>query len=612
MTSEIKYSLYKDSTEIEATRLRSILLFNGKVKQSKRKDMITKAILSLILAKDGCATKEGIIKDLNYQFKLDYSPKELDAQIKRLYKLGLIETEEDPLIVKDSEKGKNFFEELDHNTESLFNDILEKAGILYAPSTINNPDSLKKTIRRALSIFYSMNGYAFFNVQKKEDISIKDAAINLVKKEITEKRLAECIIRALAEVIEKPNNEQLAILTQWARAFVAMESISLDPLLNNFKSKNLKEKEFIIDTDIVLYCLTSKARYSDDYIKIITKLKDLGCKMYLVPEVITEVQKHIDAAKKCYKFYGTQLLGFPDDVLYEKISNVFIDDYVHVEREAKEKTPFNFYIDEFSDPEYPALLRNKIVNAFPEYALNDNLEVDTVSYDFLQLKSEILKLTLQTPKAQNRTEEDNNAISYLDTFLYMAALKNNSGLGISKMLSGKTYILTDSTRASKAASNLGWVRNDVVCHPNALMALLMEMGDIKNQETIINLFDNPFLAYVADSMWNEIDSLLQEGAYIKHKGFDRLRADVDKSFDKLMTKDVSIEERHAALRSYDIYLPEMVDAAEKREQEQKLENEKIKKEVEDLKKSLSKVRGANSKTAKKITKISLFNNKTKK
>ena len=611
MTPDIKYSLYNDSPEIEATRLRSILLFNGKVKKSRRQDMITKTILSLILAHDGDATKEGILKELNTQFKLDYNQKELDAQIKKLYKLGLIEKEEDPLVVKDSEKGRNFFEELDHNTEILLNGILEKAEILYAPSMINNPDPLKKTVRRALSVFYSMNGYAFFNVQKKEEISIKDAAIDLVKSEISDKRLAECVIRALAEVIEKPNEEQLNILTQWARAFVAMESMSLDPLLNNFKSKNLKEKEFIVDTDIVLYCLTSKARYSDNYIKMITKLKELGCKMYLVPEVINEVQKHIDAAKKCYKFYGSQLLGFPDDMLYEKISNVFIDDYVHEERDANDKTPFNFYIDEFSDPEYPALLHTKIVKAFSENALNDVLEVDTVSEDFLQLQSEIYKLTMQTPKAQNRIEEDNRAISYLDAFLYMAALKNNSDLDISKMLSGKTYILTDSTRAIKAANNLGWVRNDVVCHPNALMALLMEMGDIKNQETIINLFDNPFLAYVADNIWNEIDPLLKEGACIKHKGFDRLRADVDKSFDKLITEDVSTEERHAMLRSYDIYLPDMVDVAEKREQEQRLENEKMKKEVEDLKKYLSKARGAKGKAAKRISTIYDLNKKRK-
>ena len=219
---------------------------------------------------------------------------------------------------------------------------------------------------------------------------------------------------------------------------------------------------------------------------------------------------------------------------------------------------------------------------------------------------------MQTPKAQNRTEEDNQAISHLDAFLYMAALKNNLGLDVSKMLSGKTYILTDSTRAIKAAINLGWDKKDVVCHPNALMAILMEIGDIKDQDTIINLFDNPFLAYVADNIWNDIDPLLKQGAFIKHKGFDRLRADVDKSFDKLMTKDISNDERNDVLRSYDIYLPDMLEAAEKREQEQKLENEKIKKEIEDLKKSLSKIKAAKANNATKVTSVSHRNKKQKK
>lgn len=606
MASEIKYSLYKDSPELEATRLRSILLFNDKVKTSKRQDLITKAVLSLILAKNGSAKREGILNELNSQFSLNFSPGDLDAQILKLFKLGLLKSVDEPLTVKDSDKGRSYFEKLEQNTEALLDGILEKVVALSKPHPVQNPDPVKRTIRKALSVYYSMNGYTFFRVQKKEDeIPIRDAAIKLVKDELKDNRLAECVIRALAEVIEKPNDEQLKTLTQWARAFVAMESMSLDPLLNNLKSKNLREKEFIVDTDVVLHCLTSKARYSSEYCQMIAKLKDLGCKMYLVPEVVTEVQKHIDAAKKCYRHYGLQLTEFPDDMLYEEVCNVFIDDYVHIEREAKESTPFNFYIEEFHDPEYPALLQSKLTAVFSKPALDNTLEVDTLSDDFLQLEEEILKLTMKTPKAQNRTDEDNQAVSHLDAFLYMAALNKNLDLDITKMLSGKTYILSDSTRALRAANNLGWQRNDVVCHPNALMALLMEIGDVKSQESIINLFDNPFLAYVADSVWGEIEALLKKKAYIKYKGFDKLRADVDKSFDKWITTDIPAEERRAALSSYGVYLPEMVD-------EQQAEIEKMQKEITGLKKSLAKSKMANAKKGNKLKSSSPRNKRKKK
>lgn len=574
-------------------------MFNGRVEKQKREDLITKAILSLILAENGNATRDGILQQLNVQFNISYKTGELETQLKKLNNLGLIESLEEPLMVKDSDrKGRSYFDELERNTETLIDGILDLATTRYAQTKIPTPDKVKNTIRKALSVYYGMNGYSFFGVQKKEEVMVEDA-VSIVKKEIADKRLCESVIRAIADVLDTPNEFQRKVLTQWARAFVAMESMSLDPLLNNFKSKNLKEKEFVIDTDVVLYCLTSKARYSDDYRQMIAKLKDLGCKMYIVPEVVNEVQKHIDAARKRNAAYGQQIMEYPDDILYEKVCNVFIDDYVHIERKAVEKTPFKYYISEFSDPDYPALLHTKLVKAFSEATLANSLQVDTQSLEFQRLEAEVFKLTIQTSKAQNRTEEDNHAISYLDTFLYMAASENNQGLDDNSMLSGKTYILTDSTRAIRAANNLGWQKSNVICHPNALMALLMEMGDIKSQETIINLFDNPFLAYVADSIWSEIDPLIQQGATIKYKGFDRLRADVDMKFDRLLTKDISDESRHEAMKEYEVYLPDMVKAGMKREEAQQAKIEQLENEVAGLKKSLAEARSVKARSVKK-------------
>lgn len=303
MASEIQYSLYKDSSALEATRLRSILLFNGRVEKQKRQDLITKAILSLILAEDGNATRDGILQQLNFQFHLSYKKGELETQIKKLFNLGLIDSLDEPIKVKDADKkGRSYFDELERNTEALLDSIIDIASRRYAHISIPSPDKVKKTIRKALSVYYGMNGYSFFGVQKKEEVKVEDA-VSIVKKDIPDNRVCESVIRAIADVLEKPDEFQVKVLTQWARAFVAMESMSLDPLLNNFKSKNLKEKEFVIDTDVVLYCLTSRARYSEDYSQMIAKLKDLGCKMYIVPEVVKEVQKHIDAARKRYYVY---------------------------------------------------------------------------------------------------------------------------------------------------------------------------------------------------------------------------------------------------------------------------------------------------------------------
>jgi len=609
-SSVIRYSLYKESDKLQETRLRSILLFNGKVQKQRRQDLMTKAILSLILQENGRSTRQQILNQLSVQFHVTYREADLEIHIKKLCNAGIIESLNEPFSVIEKEKENDFFQHLDQETNGLFDGILEKTASMYGP--INNPDTLKSTIRKALSVFFGMYGYTFFGAQKKEADPVRKAAVNVIKDEIPDNRLAESLIIAIADVIEHPNPSQEQVLTQWARAFVAMETMAFDPLLNNLQRKKLKDKEFIIDTDVALHCLATKSRYSNDYRQMLDTIKDIGCTLYIVPEVIIEIRKHIDAAVKQAKFYGRQLLEFPDDVLYEKICNVFIDDYVHIAREAKETISFREYIEEFYDFDHPnsqALLKGKLKNVFSEKALTCNLDVDTTSQRFIDLNAEVYNLTMLTNKAQSRSEDENVAVSRLDTYLYMVATKNNEGKDSLEVLAGKTYILTDSTRALRAAANLKWEKEDVVCHPNALMAILMDVGSVKSQESIINLFDNPFLVHVADKIWDFVDPLLKEGATIKNRGFDRLKYDVDKRYDKLMTEQTSEEEKKTLMAEYGVYLPEMIDAGKEREETQLKEIERLKKENEGLRKSLVEARSTRAKSMKKGNQKSTRNKK---
>lgn len=599
-SSVIKYSLYKESNKLQETRLRSILLFNGKVEKQKRQDLMTKAILSLILQENGRSTRQQILSQLSVQFHVAYKEADLDVHIKKLHKSGIIESLDEPFVVRKKEKDNDFFLRLDQETNGLFDSILEKTARIYGE--INNPDTLKSTIRKALSVFFGMYSYTFFGAQKKESDSVKNAAVNVIKDDINDNRLAESLIIALAEVIEHPDLSQERVLTQWARAFVAMETMAFDPLLKNLKRNKLKDKEFIIDTDVALHCLATMSRFSKDYRQMIDTIKEIGCKLYVVPEVIIEIRKHIDAAVKQAKSYGRQLLEFPDDVLYEKICNVFIDDYVHIAREGKEHISFGDYIGEFYDSDHPnslVLLKGKLKSIFSEKALNCNLDVDSTSQKFIDLSAEVYNLTMLTPKAQSRSEEENVAVSRLDAYLYMVAAKNNEGQDSLEVLAGKTYILTDSTRAMRAAATLKWPKEDVVCHPNALMAILMDVGSVKSQESIINLFDNPFLVHVADKIWDFVDPLLKEGATIKNRGFDKLKYDVDKRYDKLMTEQTSEDEKKELMAEYGVFLPEMVEAGKEREENQLKEIEDLKKENESLRKSLVEARSAKAKSVKK-------------
>lgn len=596
-SSDIKYSLYKDSDKLQETRLRSILLFNGKVEKQKRQDLMTKAILSLILKENGSSSRKQILNQLSEQFHVSYRDSDLDIHIKKLYDSGLLTSKEEPFSVIEKDENCDFFRNLDDDTNALFDSIIEKTKSLYGQ--VNNPDTLKNAIRKALSVFFGMYGYTFFGAQKKESDSVKNAAVKVIEGDISDNRLVDSLIIALADVIEHPDQFQERVLTQWARAFVAMETMSFDPLLNNLKSKNLKEKEFIIDTDVALHCLATKSRFSKDYHQMIDKLKAIGCKLYIVQDVINEIRKHIDAAEKQARFYGNRIVEFPDDVLYEKISNVFIDDYVHIAREAEEPITFREYIEEFYDSEHPdsqVLLKGKLKHIFSEKALNCNFDIDSDSPKFMALCEEVYNLTKMTPKSQSRSEEENRAVSKLDAYLYMMAAKNNEGRDSLEILAGKTYILTDSSRAMRAAANLNWKKEDVVCHPNALMAILMDIGAVKSEDSIINLFDNPFLVHVADKIWGIVDPLIQEGATIKNKGFERLKYDVDKRYDMLLTEQTPEDKKRTIMAEYSIYLPEMVDAGKEREANQLKEIERLKKENVGLRKSLIEARSTKAKS----------------
>ena len=96
---------------------------------------------------------------------------------------------------------------------------------------------------------------------------------------------------------------------------------------------------------------------------------------------------------------------------------------------------------------------------------------------------------------------------------------------------------------------------------------------------------------------------------IKNKGFERLKYDVDKHYDKLMTEQTSEDDKKELMAEYDVYLPEMVDAGKEREENQLKEIEQLKKENEGLRKSLVEARSTKAKSVKKSNQKSTRNKK---
>ena len=116
-------------------------------------------------------------------------------------------------------------------------------------ANIPDKEAMKDNIRNALTIYYKMYGLAFFDLQEMSDQASQEKAIQAAMYNL-DKRLGTSLVREIAYTIKNPSEREALILEQWARAFVTMQIIGLDPSLKNFQATRIREKEFILDTDL--------------------------------------------------------------------------------------------------------------------------------------------------------------------------------------------------------------------------------------------------------------------------------------------------------------------------------------------------------------------------
>ncbi len=293
---------YSGSDQMEAAMLRGILLFNGKITDSKRQNMIQKAVLSIVIYGGGSTKQSDIERILDERFNVDYRQLDIQQIINQLHTKDLVEINKDGTIVAKDVKGEDdFFKQLNDETHVLIDSVIERitkqSRVLLNESDKNK---LPNNIRKALSSYYSMYGYKYFRVSKNPDTEKMRDAIECAVDGLN-KNVGQAVVRALADLIADPSENELRILEKWARAYVAMQAMNLDPMLRNFKQTKISQKSFVIDTDVALHAITTHAKHSKDYRLMIDQLKAARCKMFIPDRVVDEISDHIDAA---WKWYG--------------------------------------------------------------------------------------------------------------------------------------------------------------------------------------------------------------------------------------------------------------------------------------------------------------------
>lgn len=584
-------NLYSDN-RIETSMLRSALLFNSHKTSGGKRDMLLKSILSIIIEGNGKYTPSILYSIFRERFSSPIEDNDIENCLKELIREKIVDKENETgkLYVKDGETGSAFFKNIEIKTENLITGIVSKAEKLLS-SSINRKEKAIDNVKKALTMYYRMYGYSLNKIElqeKPQEQALKNSID--IATDGFDKRTGDALIIAIADTLQFPTSEESDILYLWARAYISMHVMNIDPALRNFRAGILGKKTFVLDTDVVLNCIAKNAKYSHDYKMMIDKLTEIGCTIIIPQEIIQEVSDHFDAAKKQYQFEGDRLLEIPEENLESIGSNVFIEDWVKTVRyENKPDFTFWVYFDNMYNPQDPSYLNDTLEKTFGEKNMKNEIKAMVDPDTLNKLFEKIQSRTLQTPKAINRSDEKNEEISETDAFLYLAITEMNKDTNGKALLNRNAYLLTSSKRAIKSAREIGIYEKNVICEPKVMLAVLQEMGTIQpNSERIFNLFDNPFLAYTANLIWDKVEPLLQSGANLKYRDYRWLRKHYETNFDKLLaseTYDEKVSEAKRLTNEGFLFTKEMVEANKSREQSDE-ENKKLKKELEEARRML--------------------------
>ncbi len=527
-------SILQGLDELEASQLRSILLFESfKRNEEENTHLRKRVLLSIIVSGKGRYKEEQIKEIMKSRFAIEWDDDLQSALHNLITSQSVLKNTDGSLFANtEDQRGRIFFENLENKTKALIENIYHKY-LLYQP-VYTDMQTIIQHIRKALSAYYKTSGYAFFDIQKK-DTSYPSVLASL---DGLDEQTKSCLASAIGDTLSKPTDEELATLEIWAKAFVITQMTNLDPMLTNFRQEQLRNKSFVLDTDFMLYVLTFEATYSKEYYAILDYIKRLGCQIIVPDEVRREIRGCIHEAEEKIAEYGEEkLVQYGEAYFSYSNRNVFVEDFIRrCQKEGSKRFRFDRYIKNIYDSKNSIVFDENIrkligVENFKNKL--DYVELDERLKESLQDK--IFEKTKGTPKGEERRDEFNLKMSENDARLYLTLKTLNQENVDNGLFASKYYLLTRSTKTILCAKELKIYKDNIICNPQALTTVLQELGDIRSEISIINLFDNPFLAYVADTTWEKAEPLMKNGVELEYADTIRMRVDVNEHFEDVLT-----------------------------------------------------------------------------
>lgn len=521
----------------EDTLLRAVILYNSISPRLKGNPLLTKAIYAIVAesAQNG-ASAENIKDLLQERFSLDFSTQEIENKLKALKSEKMLTVENDRYFASTaSDEASAFYSTLSKETDEIIEHVVEKAlSVGHLSVTVQDRFKMMENAKSALSTYFHHFGFAYIGLKKNaEENEIKDA-VDVAKHNLS-KPLADRLIGALFELISAPDDKHKTVLEKWARAFVTLELLNLDPAARNFKQTIIRDKTFVIDTDVALHCLTENTRYSKSFRQIVTTLSDAGCRIVIPNKVRSEIESHIVQAQVEYAKISAVIDELTEEVLSRE--NVFVEDYILRRRNVPDDRNLSFskYISLFYNPNQPYLLTGRLKQIFGDnYVTWGETELTRIETpEENAILENLITVTENSSKGVTRQDVHNEDIARTDARIFCTIYKKNKSLSDSDSYRARTYFLTMSHKIKRTVKKVLADDNaaECLCHPAVVVSLFQEM-EVKGkagkiQANYLNLFDNPFLSYTSEKVWNEIEPLIRKNIELRYDDLMKLRLDAE-------------------------------------------------------------------------------------
>lgn len=517
--------------------------------------MFDKLILSVVVNQREI-TITNIQSFLQEKYSRNIPEEQIKSSMERLKKDKFV-SEKDGKILTTSKAIADIEEkvlEIYQETEALINEIIEKITRLSSKSIDNTTFSkIKSNIKESLSAYFRLHGFDYIcnnqispvNIDKNEDL------IKITKGNGLNNEIGDLLVYALGDTLKNPTEKQADTLFKWAKAFIGVQILNLDPTLKEFQKTIFAQKTFIVDTDVLLNCIVKESELNKTYVRLIKELKSWGCNLIIPEEVIAEVIKHGDAQSQYY-YFKTAFDSVDENIISEHIHNVFLKGYYLgiINNTILRTTSFKQYLSNYIHDDSPySFLIDYINYCFPDTFKIKNLSEiskQQIPQDlFERLTNSICVITKKTFKAKWRTNEENLEISQNDAKMYLTAysLNDQSSTKEKRILPHRYYLLTNSGRAARCGLKEG-LQTSISVKPEILISLFEQLGifEIKSKE-FLNIFENPYLVNIAENCWDNIKLLIDSGVNLTGTHPVRLKYDLNDTIHDFLTidKDVHYE-----------------------------------------------------------------------